>query len=304
MIVTLEDSLFAASGLNPLLLLSIFRHGFEGRHIVLTDHPSPNKNPHFQAWLAGRDRHVRDFVTAALDRGLRAYSNATTVVKVRVADRKQSHWEGQPPSLSLDDAAFLMALPLHVVLEDRLSDKHFLLCVLPRPKKEELQRAFARGWCRAEHGGGLGSMRRYIKSVAHEPAERLRTWLLFDRDTEVSGEPSLQSRLVKTDCEKHSLPHHQLSRRSIENYLPPQAFDWWAADKRGEAYEKRRQLVHEFKAMGPEKRHHLNLKDHFHKDDIADLFREEDFPIDPAWLNSDHQRTELDDIMKALFERM
>lgn len=302
MIVTLEDSLFAASGLNPLLLLSIFRQGFEGRHIVLTEQPSPSKNPRFQAWLSGRDPHVRDFVTQALNRGLRAYPSATTVVKVRVADRKQSHWEGKPPSLSLDDAALLMALPLHLVLEDRLSDKHFLLCVLPRPKREELQRAFAKGWCRAENGGGLGNMRRYIKSLTDEPAERLRTWFLFDRDTEPSGEPSRDSQLVKADCENHSLPHHQLLRRSIENYLPPQALDRWAADKARGAYEKRRQLVQEFKAMAPEKRHHLKLKDHFHKDDIADLFRDEN--IDPAWLDRDQQRAELDDIMSKLFERM
>jgi len=302
-IVTLEESLFAAPGLNPLLLLSIFRHGFEGRHIVLTDHPSPSKNPYFQAWLAARDPSVRDFVTAALNRGLTAYSNATTVVKVRVADRKQSHWEGNPPSLAPDDAALLMALPLYLVLEDRLSDKHFLLCVLPRPKRAELQHAFARGWCRAENGGGLGNMRRYIESLRDEPAERLRTWFLFDRDTEASGEPSRQSQLVKADCENHSLPHHQLSRRSIENYLPPEALDWWAADKRREAYEERRQLVQKFKIIAPEKRHHLNMKEHF-RGDIADLFREEDFNIDPAWLDRDQQRTEINDVMKKLFERM
>jgi hypothetical protein len=302
-IVTLEDGLFADKSLNPLLLLSIFRHGFEGRHIVLTDPLYPAKGSHLEAWLKARDADVGDLVIEALDRSRKAYGNVSTVMEVRVENRQQSQWTSTPPLLAPDDAALLMALPLHLVLEDRLSDKYFLLCVLPRPKRAELQRALAQGWCRAENGGGLGNMRRYIESLKDEPAERLRTWFLFDRDTEASGDPSRQSLLLKTDCERHSLPHHQLSRRSIENYLPPIALDWWSGRFRRNEYAERRDLVQGFKAMTPEQRHHCDMKERFGSH-IAELFREEHFDINPSWLDNDHQRPELDLIMKALFERM
>jgi hypothetical protein len=146
-------------------------------------------------------------------------------------------------------------------------------------------------------------MRRYIESLRAEPAERLRTWFLFDRDTEASGEPSRQSQLLKTACEQHFLPHHQLLRRSIENYLPPEALDWWTGGFLGDASMKRQRAVRDFKVMKPQERHHLDMKEHFDSH-IAELFREERFPIDPAWLDRDQQRPELEAIMKALFERM
>ncbi|HYO56044.1 hypothetical protein [Archangium sp.] len=94
MIATLDDAIFAAS-VEPLLLLSILRYGLEGRHIVLTD-PSYQRNGDraVNQWLAARDPLVRDFAEEALDRSLRAYQSTASLAELRVADRKQSHWEG------------------------------------------------------------------------------------------------------------------------------------------------------------------------------------------------------------------
>jgi hypothetical protein len=301
-IVTIEESVFASPRVDPLLLLGLLRHGFEGRHILLTQ-PLFRKNPRLEAWLKERDPLIQEMSMEALARSLSASSSASTRVEVRVEARDQSHWEGRLPLLTAEDAALLLGMPLHLVLEDRLTDKYFLLCVLPEPRRTELRRALARGWCRVEHGGGVDNMRRYVESLKREHAERLRTWLMFDSDAPVQGVPSQKSKLLQTDCEEQSLPHHQLQRRSIENYLPPEALWWWTSRYRSHETTRRQRLVQEFEAMPATQRQHLDMKERFGSD-IAELFEEKEFRIDPRWLDKDGQSPELDSIMRGIFERM
>jgi hypothetical protein len=302
-IVTIEDAVFAAQ-IEPLLLLSLIRHGFEGRHVILTEPLfKPGGKQHVNSWLAQRDGLVRDAVIGAFDRSQRALSSSASRVEARVADRKQSHWEGSPPLLTPDDAALLLALPLRLVLENRLTDKHFLLCVASEPRRTALRRALARGWCRAEHGGGLGDMGNYLDSLREDDAERLRTWVMFDSDASSPGLPSEQSEALRQKCVEAAVPHHQLQRRSIENYLPPRAFWEWAAVVRGFPTRDRQRLAQQFEAMPKEERHHLKMKEMF-DEHIAGLFREEEFRIDPEWLRQDGQRPEVDRMLQGLFERM
>jgi hypothetical protein len=304
-IATLDDALFAAS-VEPLLLLSILRYGLDGRHIILTD-PSFQRNGKgaVNQWLAARDPLVRDAAEAALDRSLNAYNSTASLAALRVADRKQSHWEGTPPELTPEDAARVLALPLLLVLEDRQADKHFLRCVLPPPRREELRAALERGWIRAEHGGGLGNMKKYVESLRDEPAERMRVWVLFDSDAQQPAQPSRDSEALKTTCTATALSHHQLQRRSIENYLPPEALYHWAGQRRGEPGTRLIRKVQAFEALEPTtERHHVDMKTRFENDHIAELFREEQFNIDPVWLQNDGQSPELDAIAQGIFERM
>jgi hypothetical protein len=305
MIATLDDALFTAP-VDPLLLLSILRHGLEGRHIILTD-------PYFQRngkgavnqWLEARDALVRDAAEEALVRSLIAYNSTTTLVQFRVAERKESHWAGTPPELTLEDAARVLALPLLLVLEDRQADKHFLRCVLPQPRRDELRAALERGWIRAEHGGGLGNMKKYVEGLRDEPAERMRVWILFDSDAWQPAQPSKDSQDLKTTCTSAALPHHQLQRRSIENYLPPQALYHWAGQRRGEPATRLLRKVQAFEALEPAtERYHVDMKERFENDHIAELFREERFNIEQVWLRNDGQGPELDTIAQGIFERM
>jgi hypothetical protein len=303
-IVTLDDALFSAS-VEPLLLLSILHHGFEGRHIILTDPLFQKTGQHaLNAWLAARDPLVRDAAEAALNRSLTGFNVAVSRAEFRVAHCQQSHWEGQPPLLTVEDAARVLALPLLLVLEDRQSDKHFLRCVVPQPRRDALRAALDRGWVRAEHGGGLGNMKNYVEGLRDEPAERMRVWVLFDSDAQQPAQPSRDSEDLRQMCAAASLPHHQLQRRSIENYLTPEALYGWAAERRGVPATTRMRAVQAFEALDPkELRHHVDMKEMFDKD-IAQLFRQEKFPIDPIWLQNDGQRPELDVIAQAIFERM
>jgi len=303
-IVTLDDALFSAS-VEPLLLLSLLHHGFEGRHIILTD-PLFQKTGHhaLNAWLAERDPLVRDAAEEALNRSLTAFNGSASRAEFRVEHRQKSHWEGQPPLLTLEDAARVLAMPLLLVLEDRQSDKHFLRCVVPQPQRDALRAALDRGWIRAEHGGGLGNMKNYVEGLRGEPAERMRVWVLFDSDAQQAAQPSRDSENLRQVCVAASLPHHQLQRRSIENYLPPEALYRWAAERQGVPATVRMRKVQAFEVLAPkELRHHVDMKATFDKD-IAQLFRQENFPIDPIWLQNDGQRPELDAIAQGIFERM
>jgi hypothetical protein len=303
-IVTLEDAVFAAPRVDPLLLLSLLRHGFEGRHIVLTaPHFKPEGKQRVNTWLSARDELVREAVLVALSRGQLALPNAMSRVEVRVTERERSHWEGRPPLLTPDDAALLLALPLRLVLENRLADKHFLLCMAPEPRRTELRKALARGWFRAEHGGGLGDMGKYIDSLRQEHAERLRTWVMFDSDAAAPGQPSAQSQVLKDKCVESLIPHHQLQRRSIENYLPSRALWGWAGTVRGFPSVERQRLVRRFEEMTKEQRHHHPMKELF-DEHIADLFREEAFKMEPEWMRQDGQGEEVDRLLQGLFERM
>jgi hypothetical protein len=250
---------------------------------------------------------VQEATIEALSRSKGMLANTASRVEVRVAARAQSHWQGTPPELTVEDAALLLALPLRLVVEDRFSDRHFLTCVAPEPRRKALRRAFEKGWFRTEHGGGLGNMGKYIDSLEEEPAEKLRTWLLFDRDVansaQPSEEPSKESKALKQKCEDAQLPHHRLGRRSIENYLPPRALYAWSGLVRGHPSTQRSRLVQQFEAMPAEQRHVLDMKERF-GERIAELFREEAFNIDPMWLTQDGQRPEIDAIMQGIFERM
>jgi hypothetical protein len=307
-IVKLEDGLFADKNIDPLLLLSLFRHGLVGRHVVVTDPPFPRKCPHFQGWLKARDPFVIEAVNNSLNRSFTEIQKTSTTVMVRVGAKPQSYWENNPPLLTPVDAAMLMEMPLHLVLEDRLTDKHFLLCVLPRPTRDDLLKYCKKGWFRVENGGGLGNMCRYVEFLKEEQTERLRTWVLFDRDTDPSGAPSGQSQVLKDACEAISLPHHQLWRRSIENYLPPAALYICEQRFHGKTRQEWTRLVDQFNQLPLAQRNHLNMKKHFNHGDIAKLFLEEKFEIKREWLEKDGQKNELEKellaLTQTLFERM
>ncbi len=304
MIVTLDQSLFDGRA-EPLLLFSLLRHGLEGRHILLTD-PSFKKTGRSQVnqWLEQRDETVCEAVWEALDRGLKAYPGSASRVEVHVSHREHSDWDKKHPLLSLQDAALLLATPLRLVLEDWSSDKHFLFCIAPPTQREFLRKALGRGWCQVEHGGGLENMTKYLASIQDSSVEGLRSWFMFDRDTQPSGKPSGKSNDLQKDCEKRFMPHHQLKRRSIENYLPPQALRKWVDFAPGPNQRKERQTkVERVLSIAPADRHHVSMKDEVGSR-IADLFLEKDFTLAHHWFVEDGQKAEIDEIMRKLLERM
>ncbi len=133
----------------------------------------------------------------------------------------------------------------------------------------------------------------------------MRVWVLFDSDAQQPGQPSRDSEALRNTCTEAALPHHQLQRRSIENYLPPRALYEWAGQRRGEPATRLLRKVQAFEALKPTTdRHHVDMKEQLENDHLAELFREEWFNIEPVWLQNDGQGPELEAIAQVLFERM
>lgn len=174
-------------------------------------------------------------------------------VSFRVAPISESDWTlGR---LSISHALRLMHAPLQLLVEDRQSDLGFLMRIAGARRRATLDRALQRGSIEISHGGGLGSMNsridelnstsRTASSLAapeaelHAKVQRLRLWVMFDRDgaehdRSVASEASqrLLSACQRCASAPWGLAYHQLTRRSIENYLPHEALWQWAGSAR------------------------------------------------------------------------
>ncbi|MEZ4293800.1 MAG: hypothetical protein R3B70_02405 [Polyangiaceae bacterium] len=177
---------------------------------------------------------------------------------VNVARQAVSDWTSRPPSLTLPDAAMLLGMPFGLMFENWRSDYKFLLAAANPQQRAEITQWKQLGWAELHNGGGLSDMQNRVEEIKkEEPARRLALWLLFDSDARTAGKPSRQSRDLFGACGR-LIPRHQLTRRSIENYVPERALRAWAA-KKGDTTLKHR--VDAFYSMSDaEQRHHFPMK--------------------------------------------
>ena len=147
-------------------------------------------------------------------------------------------------------------------------------------------------------------MTKYLASIQDSSVEGLRSLFMFDRDTQPSGEPSDSSKNLREKCEARLMPHHQLKRRSIENYLPAQALHKWVNHAPGPSQRQTRyKKVEQVLSIALEDRWHMSMKEEVGSN-IADLFLEKDFPLEHHWFVEDGQKAEINEIMQKLLERM
>ncbi len=196
----------------------------------------------------------------------------------------------------------------------------------PLPWRYHYLKLLEQGWVKLGHGGGLPEMKTQIKGISR--GEALRTYALFDSDARRPGEASVQSEDLRRTCGRCGVSHHQLKRRSIENYLPVKALLAWAFSGPKHSREARRKTAESFAKMEETQRHHFNLKGGFEKDRhhgipsfygehendpwlrngfgeaIGSLFHERDFPIREDWLVRDGQRQETTEILQSIFRRL
>jgi hypothetical protein len=151
------------------------------------------------------------------------------------------------------------------MVEDRVSDRHFLLKMATDDQRDALLASEANGSLVFFHGGGISSMPREIDGwLAEGPHGTLRKWVLFDSDALRPREPSEQSQVLRSKCLEANVSHHQLRRRNIENYIPPSALSYWAfslGDKR-----RRAKQFNAFISLTSDQRAHYNMKDGFRGD--------------------------------------
>lgn len=282
--VILEQSLFELDTVDPLQRLELFLLAASLEHALLLDPPwDPEPQP-ANVWLERQDTDLaaalRDILIDGQDRETRLLSET---VSVRVVPT-QSDWESG--RLSVSHALRLMRSPLQLLLEDRQSDWGFLQRIAGPKRREALKRALQRGAAVLRHGGGLGSMTSQVKDVCQDTRvdglaadpealvqatlQRVRLWLMFDRDgadADRSRPSSDSERLAEVCRSSPALPwalgYHQLTRRSIENYLPNEALWLWAAEKSGQQYSDRCKSVNAFisEDFGERRRRFYDMKE-------------------------------------------
>jgi hypothetical protein len=255
--VLIDAAFFAGPEAEDPAFLNLFALASDGRHVILTRPAFVPRGPSaIEQWLSQLPTRTAAQFRQVLSQGPDAAARMPAgAVGITVASLPSSDWSaGQ---LCLPDALRLLQTPLGVMVENRRADWRFLLALAPLAQRDHLRRALDRGWLEILHAGGLGEMKAWLKDLVEQPfasasnaARLLRLWVMFDRDADPAdrSQPSRASLAMKDLCQSAPerpwpLGHHQLDRRTIENYLPETALRRWQSDKSGAEGTKRRKMA-------------------------------------------------------------
>jgi hypothetical protein len=338
--VLLPDAYFdgnvATAELHAILLRCI-----DGPHLLETEPLADlDENgiavppPKFRIWLAAQGEPWASVTRMALEIGLRwshAWQPRRTIRLTSSADS----WTTTPQQLQPIMALRLLQLPLLVVVEDAVNDAHFVRA-LTRPEFSPTLRDAERfHWLEFSHGGGIGSAPRLVDAWKHDPLSVCRRFVIFDSDARTKGQPSSESEKLRQGCLSAQIPHHQLHRRSIENYLPLQALHQWA--QRGlapvpqtsamklvvalQALPVQLRYFYNFKSGRKRDRarkgaklttaawrriplsHRVTLRDGVHSD-IASLFAPGALMIKPRWVETEDAENEMFGMIKEILANL
>lgn len=305
MIIVLHpDALADADG--QLELVVLVWAAFRRRHMLLTDPPYAGEEDEghpARRWLPSLPSSVAEVARLLLEEHVIQATTTPPRTTLHVHGRKHAvdlRW----PDLRLpcDRAAAFALRPLGVLLEDRRSDRAFLLAAAPRRWRASLERALGDGALEFLNGGGLGNMLHQIREQ-RDAETAARIWALFDRDQRdghAPGTPSKESDRLREACEalrSHGLGYHQLRCRSIENYLPIELLKTWASVA-GVAGAPSK--VDGLAALEQHERDHLHLKKQLGNGLIADLLIQRRFELEESWLRRDGHHDEICEICESI----
>lgn len=272
----IEQEVFGAR--SDLLLLELIAMGRRRRHTLLTAPLYQTEGSSLiNDWLQRFPNPVQREVKHILRHGKTASPNQPAgISSVRVVPTGRERWERG--YLNAEEALELLRMPLRLLVENHRTDLAFLKWLLPMTKREELEEALREGWIEVQHAGGLGEMTAIVEELATDPDQdrrkalaRLRLWVMFDRDSSPKdrSKPSEQSERLKELCTEAGegdpwpLSHHQLGRRSIENYLPNEALKKWTTHGRYRdtaAQVAKMKALRKMEASNPLARWQYNMK--------------------------------------------
>lgn len=253
--VELFDNLRSALDLQAIAWVA-----FQGRHRLLL---SDDKDQRFLAWLNGLDIQHQEEWQLLMSEAFSLESREPAERAVVVTVLAQSDWTIVPPRLTLTDAAAFLQRPFIALLEDSSSDRGFLRAVASSAERAFFDRMEEIGGLTYENGGGITSMTRRVGSLT--PEARARMWALFDSDALQPGQPSGQSQNTAQACNLANIPFHQLSRRSIENYLPLSVLKLHA-EASGNARAERLKRVRALQRLTADQKAHWSMKSGFDGD--------------------------------------
>ena len=329
MLVTLDQSLFLDSHCDETVLINIMKLG-RLRRLRLRCKPAYriDGNEPVNNWLRkfgdAHNRITYENLEAGLQNGLSEwdYEPHPQLPELQVILEKRSDivWPGDrtkpirmPPN---DHAEEFLRTPLLVFLEDGTSDWAFLKKLVPEEWKDRFYDAEKHKRLKPDHRGGIPQLRTWLENhVTTQPANRLRSFTVFDSDAISAGDREESSRRAKNTAAKkdreseraeeicivHSIPYHRLARRMTENYIPESGLhDWSCRGSNAAQTDQRKHLVRAFLAKAKIERYYEH-KDYFKTGGGLDCFwKDESFQLRSADVHNDGSFSELSELFCKL----
>jgi len=286
--VEVRDAAFSL-GCDDGVLIELLGMGAELRHQLVF--PPKGCRPLLDAWRQRQSESIGELLDlvelAGLDEDWLVHPPRLAMV---VTDVPGPGAAGPVPELTPGQARDRCRRPLEVLLEDCLTDRAALLCIVPRDYRTRLEELQGCGAIQFAHGGGLPNM---VRQVAHRAQHApYRTFAIFDSDCPgpdpggplarpLRARSSTASRSLGETCEELGVPFHQWERRSADNYLAPRALAAWAelveVPPRARPRRSRsswRRAARKVAALPPEGRAHYPMADGLEATDPEPIFIE------------------------------
>jgi hypothetical protein len=212
----------------------------DGWHLWEIPDPAALENT---AWLRRGREALQDLFERAARRsvwqGRGSLHTRRVFVRSETGNREHSNSFVSEPRenslyLGVDSARRFLGRPLRILMENVLSDGVFLDTVLDVLGSAELRvlRDCKPPALEYHSAGGSGEIPKQVDYHLDDPAWRgipSRLFVFTDSDGLRPGERDPKAQRVEDCCKERGVPYHILSKRCVENYLPQEALEAWAA---------------------------------------------------------------------------
>lgn len=128
-----------------------------------------------------------------------------------------------------EEAIIYLLQPLSLLLENSVNDAHFLRALFKLyATQENLKTAEQNNELQFVNAGGCTNVERFIKAqVIHYNGKIkfLRYWVLLDGDKRFPKDVVVKYNKLISKLKEWNVEYHILNKRSMENYMPDDAFD-------------------------------------------------------------------------------
>lgn len=262
----IHDSLFDEPA-SSARIISLFMIAAKSlRHIVL---PQDYNSPIFRAWMESIGNQHRIEITQLLDSFYRTVALIDIKKKPLVAC-EELPIELQNIAISIDKALALAQMPFRLYVENSRNDRKFLLTFASDEQRERFIQLEKKSGIIFINGGGITELKAQIEADINSGFTMPDyAWVMFDSDSLQPGRASAQAVDLAASCDRLGVMRTQLSRRSIENYIPKSELRTWAylgRKKNNISRDKRIATFLGYVELPSDLAHHYNMKNGLEQD--------------------------------------
>jgi hypothetical protein len=325
--VILKAEIFASQHIVQLRLMSLIELGIDGRHLIQVVPPDADEMYNWLNKQSDDIRDECLFVFESgysLDSNEYGQFSPFTI---QVGNVDEPQWLQTEPLLPLDIALKFLSQHFIIFVENRRNDSAFLKTTATGCQKDKLAKFLENDWIKFETGGGKGEILKYVQEISEQPEKSLRHFVLFDSDAKRPKLIDKKSQKVVEACSQSVWYHMLRRREIENYLPLAALWEWTKVHKKQKTRTLRRKQVEAFKKLSLKQRHHFDMKKGFQGDfkikgseqetekekehrlvgdfynnvtadiriilahgfgeEIAELFKEEQFQIQEAWLHND-----------------